>query len=533
MSKALLAGGLVLVLILAGVYGALVYRDRARPAEPDSPVAKDQPGKSDPASNGKSTAPAVEPPRLLFKDWPQPAAVLLLSGEQHGHFEPCGCSLIQLGGFARRDDLLRQIRDRKWPVGALDAGGLIKRKFAQRRQSKIKFETMLSALKDMKYGGLAVGVEELKLGPEYLLSQHNPQELPFLSANVVLFGSPEVGTPVPKSVMTVGDLKVGVTADFGPSLKPEVLPAGAAGNAPSDIAIEDPKTALTKVISELEAGKPDLLVLISHASVEESKGLAEAFPQVQLILSTGGPEDPDPRPQFVGKTMLVTVGAKGKHVGVVGIYPDDQEHPLRFELVDLDNQRFQNSPRMEDHMRFYQERLKAENIAATDPAITHPTGADFVGAAKCGECHKKAFNKWKGTKHAHAFDSLKVGRKGQEKTWISRVYDPECLSCHVTGWSPQDVLRYQSGYVDEQQSAHLLGQQCENCHGPGSQHVEAEEKYAKSRKMSDDLVRLRKSQHLDLVVAEKHVCRKCHDEDNSPAFQFEKYWKEVVHPFRD
>ena len=56
--------------------------------------------------------------------------------------------------------------------------------------------------------------------------------------------------------------------------------------------------------------------------------------------------------------------------------------------------------------------------------------------------------------HTPMLASLAVGemwyRKGQEKTWISRIYDPECLSCHVTGWEPQNVLRYHSGYIDRQ-----------------------------------------------------------------------------------
>ncbi len=27
-----------------------------------------------------------------------------------------------------------------------------------------------------------------------------------------------------------------------------------------------------------------------------------------------------------------------------------------------------------------------------------------------------------------------------ERTWVKRNYDPECLSCHVTGWNPQNFF---------------------------------------------------------------------------------------------
>ena len=90
---------------------------------PSTPAAK---------SNGKAThekaqsisggkqAPTGQPEPLLA-DWKSPAAVLLLTGEQHGYLEPCGCSIDQLGGMARRADLVRILtKERKWPVAGLD-----------------------------------------------------------------------------------------------------------------------------------------------------------------------------------------------------------------------------------------------------------------------------------------------------------------------------------------------------------------------------------------------------------------------------
>jgi len=55
----------------------------------------------------------------------------------------------------------------------------------------------------MDYAGLALGVEELKLGADFLLQQQiaDPEELKksvaLLSANVVLFDQPDLGWPVP------------------------------------------------------------------------------------------------------------------------------------------------------------------------------------------------------------------------------------------------------------------------------------------------------------------------------------------------
>src|SRR2546426_3771802 len=52
------------------------------------------------ADKSNEDAPPAGPP--LFRDWPKPDVALLLTGEQNGYLQPCGCSAIQLGGLARR-----------------------------------------------------------------------------------------------------------------------------------------------------------------------------------------------------------------------------------------------------------------------------------------------------------------------------------------------------------------------------------------------------------------------------------------------
>ncbi len=43
----------------------------------------------------------------------------------------------------------------------------------------------------------------------------------------------------------------------------------------------------------------------------------------------------------------------------------------------------------------------------------------------CKDCHTKAYEVWKNSKHANAYVAIDKGRKGQEKDFVSRVYDPE------------------------------------------------------------------------------------------------------------
>ena len=450
--------------------------------------------------------------------WKKPAVIIAATGQMHGYFEPCGCSDPQYGGVSRRAELLKQLEERGWPVIPVDLGGTLRR---VRQQSQFKFQTLLAALRDMKYRSLALGTEELQLGAGWLLSQHLPDDkdpnltLSFLAANVVLFQTPELGTPVTHRVVQAGDSKIGLTAVYDPKL----LDKGV--NLDSEtVQVLDPVEPLKKAVAAMQAENGDLIVLLSHSLLSTSQELAKQFPEIPLILSTGPIEEPlTDNPLKIGGTTLVTVGHKGKHTGLVGWYPDTKDEPFRFDLVKLDGKRFKDDPRMIEHMKFYQDMLRDSQLAETEPALQHPSGAKYVGAEKCGECHTKAFAKWSETGHASAFDSLREGRRG-----ISRIFDPECLSCHVTGWHPQQVLRYDSGYVNEKVSAHLLGNQCENCHGPGSQHIELVE--------ADDLAAARKLVKVTLKQAQT-FCYECHDLDNSPHFNFESYWPEIAHPGLD
>jgi mono/diheme cytochrome c family protein len=187
---------------------------------------------------------------------------------------------------------------------------------------------------------------------------------------------------------------------------------------------------------------------------------------------------------------------------------------------------------MHDLMKEYQSQLQAAWPELTAQSIADPAGGKFVGAQACKECHSYAYSVWSKTKHAHAYDSLLKGRPGQEATWISRVYDPECLCCHNTGWDPQRALRYESGFIDMQQTPVLAGQQCENCHGPGSRHIDLEKAWKRGAAVTAEQQQGRDAMKLTLTRAKSDVCGRCHDLDNSPHFDFDKYWPKVNHTGR-
>ena len=162
--------------------------------------------------------------------------------------------------------------------------------------------------------------------------------------------------------------------------------------------------------------------------------------------------------------------------------------------------------------------------------MTHPTTREFVGSEKCGECHTTAFEIWKDTPHAHATDTIV---QPPERP-MARHFDPECLSCHVTGWNAQSFVPYRTGYESLERTPHMVANGCENCHGPGSKHVAAELGDVPAE--AGLLEKLRNEMKLPLDRA-SDKCAECHDLDNSPDFHkpnaFEEFWGKVKHYGKD
>ncbi len=493
-------------------------------------LAEELPNPTAKVSLGELQLTAAPPVRMPWKEWPKPAVALVLTGEQFGYFEPCGCTANQMGGMSRRADLVEKMKAAGWLIEGLDVGGLPRRTGAQ---AGIKLHATLNALELLGYSAVGLGTEELRLGVDRLLDvqmqmMNEATSVRFLCANVELLGGALDGFPAKSVINEVGGLKIGVTSILSDVLQREVFPLG-------DAEWSDPRAAIAKVLTEFADKSVDLRVLLSQATVEESIELAKEFPQFDVILTARGVGDPDPnaQPQKVGDTLIVEAGRKGKHVGVLGVYQENDMLSFRFKLVSLERDDFDETQSMIALMQKYQTRLKDDQIVLVDGiSAPHPSQAGFVGADKCGECHTEAFEIWKNTPHAHALESLDPTNKrtGFERlNGVNRSFDPECLACHVTGWDPQEYTRFRSGFLNEEfatnetdKSLHklLAGSQCENCHGPGSRHVDM------VNAGDDDAG---KSVRVTLEQSRSGMCGKCHDGDNSPKFEFDSYWDKVKH----
>lgn len=455
-----------------------------------------------------------------WKEWPTPEAMLVITGRQHGYIEPCGCTGLdrQKGGMARRYTFIKQLKEKGWPILTIDAGNQVRR-FG--RQAEVKLQQTVNALNQMDYQAVGFGPDDLRLGVGELLSVaagETADETPFTSANVVLI-DPSL---MPESkVVTVGRLKIGITSVIDPdSLKSQIS---------QEITIKDPIRSARIAASKWRSDQVSLRVLMFYGSEQAATELARQVQDFQIIVVAGSAGEPTFQPIQVegSRTKLILTGEKGMYAGLYGLFDRGEAKYARVPL----SQEFDDAPEMRQLMREYQDQLKDIGLSGLGllPGIPHPSGQKFVGSKKCGECHTTAYDVWESTPHSMATAHLVQPPK--ERGDIARHFDPECLSCHSTGWHPQDYYPYLSGYLSMEASKHLLGNGCENCHGPGSDHVAAELENSTIDETRRDELRL--SMQLPLSRAKKK-CVTCHDLDNSPDFHEENafediYWPEVEH----
>ena len=488
-------------------------------AAEDQPAGKAAPAPSAPAEAPPAPAPAETPGEAAapspskgpFAGWPSPAGALVLTGEQLGYLEPCGCTAGQLGGLLRRYNLVHWLAgEKKWPLALMDLGSLIKDPASARggpEQTKIKFHAALKALTTLNYDALALSPEDLKVGVDEAVGQFlnlPGDKLKVVAANVEAAG---LGAKVVPSVRaTLGNVKVGITAVVAPEALQALKDPSLDLLTPKPI---DP--GLGSVLADLEKDTQTQVLLI-QAPPAEAKAVAAKYPGFDVVVATGGLTDPPDDAERIndGKTMLVNVGQKGKYVVVVGVFPG-AETPYRYQRVMLDPKFDGDAGPMKKVIEDeYRETLKAQKVVENFPRhdyVNGAKGATFVGAETCKGCHPNTVTYWASTKHAKAFESL----LGDPKPNV--IYDVECVTCHTTGFE------YNSGYKSPELTSYLKGNQCENCHGPASKHAAApDDKDARA------LV------HLTAEQADKNrLCLRCHDEDNSPHFTFPEYWGKIAH----
>ena len=471
----------------------------------------------------------------IFVDWPKPDVAIVFSGQQDGYLEPCGCAGLenQKGGLKRRFTFLKELRDappkgKGWPLVPIDAGGLERGTGVQAGR---KLEFSYRALALMGYEAVGFGENDLKM--DLLSILINVDEVPLVSANVAVGGF-DGGYSKRYKIVNKGGMRIGITTVLGSKEVARLKNA--------DLTLKDPKQAIPEIVADLVNAKCDQLVLVVNSSPDEAKDLARHFKDVikfDWVVATHGGAVPPKEPVKIEGTdsYLIEVGEKGEYVVVVGFYKNG-DPSFRYQRVPLDH-RFADDAEIYKMQQLYQRQLQQVGLTGLGIKPTaHQSGRKFAGSKSCVDCHTKAAEVFENTPHAHSTETL------ANKTDPPRMHDPECLSCHVTGWEPQKYFPFETGFLSMEKTPDLVGNGCENCHGPAAKHAAVEN--GEIDLPDAERNQLRAALHLKIGENEGNkdgqvykdasvvvMCMRCHDQDNSPDFDFQKYWPKVKHEGKD
>jgi hypothetical protein len=534
------------------VVSALAATGLARWLRPDAPQPVGREETKPAAANGLGSH--------LFRGWTKPDLVIVLSGQQHGYVLPCGCSDPQFGGLERRYNFLQMVKGKGWPVAAVDLGDVPQRSLftpAQpgpvplaNLQGLIKYRYSMIALKRMGYTAVGLGEYEAAMPlfnalGEYALNDPQPR---VLAANLLNRDEnfPDQVRSWEATQPAGSSLRLGVTAFVGRTVGERIT------DPKVRFATEDAGAKIVRDVLKEMNGKADVRVLLyqgekNHAPKgqppTDALACAKAFPQFQVVLCLGE-EEPSAEPTRVGDSLVISVGHKGKYVGAVGVWRTDKaDHPfeLRYQLVELGEEYLTPKGKEADQpilqlMEAYTRELKRDNFLAKYGQIKHELQVEapgampvYVGSERCKKCHESAYDVWKKEtpehrSHSHAYQTLVDARRPS-----LRQFDAECVVCHVTGFG------YKSGFTDAERTPKLKDVGCENCHGPGSEHVK--DPTSKQWQLLMNKWRPKENE----TAAEKskrqgkidQFCQRCHNVDNDVTWLkegFEKKWAKIAHP---
>ena len=408
------------------------------------------------------------------------ALIVVASGDTAGWIVPCGCTSNQSGGLPRRATYIEGLRQQS-EVVPIDVGGAA---HGTSSYDLAKFEAILRGEAMMNIAAHNIGAAEARLGPVELSRLAAKLGVPMLSANASDRSGQLVAEPV-RLVSAAGRrlALVGVLSER---------------YATAELRVSPPRQAAIEALRSV-AGKFDAAIVLAYLPEDELRPFADALPEADVVV--GGPTDQPISPKQTGPTLLASATSKGKFLARLDAPALRSADRWKGAIVEL-NEQFSDDARQMTGVDAFHAELARRDFTAAETGFAEPLPADLpkgfavAGDKACRKCHEDACRQLRKSKHATAWKTLEA--KGAH-------FDPDCQRCHTTGYG------LPGGFASVRQSAATVNVGCESCHGPSQAHV------------ADSKV------HTSYFAQAKDHCTGCHDRENSPKFDYDKYWEKIRH----
>jgi hypothetical protein len=361
---------------------------------------------------------------------------VFFTGNALGALKPCGCSGGQLGGLSRRATIFNRVSEDKRLI--IDTGSLVE---GQGDQDIIKFNITLQAFRHLDYDLVSLSEEDIETGKNVGLLEDTDSLFNIISYKQ----SPDVDIPVKftRSLILNGKaVEVTIAAfDAKSTPKEQIGQLFASGSAVNPAGVN--------------------ILLLNYCDDAIIDFITRRVPEVDCIVRPSESDEPIAVGNPNRRPFVFSVGRFGKYVCGLKITesPAYKGKPrLSFFSIPVTGE-LKEELSLVQLYKVYQQIVGERNLLEKYQKFSLPNGLEYTGSESCKGCHEYheyEYEKWSQKAHAHAYATLE--RVGSQ-------LDPECVSCHVVG------MEYESGFVSEQKTGHLKNVGCENCHGPGSEHI--------------------------------------------------------------
>lgn len=405
---------------------------------------------------------------------------IIYSGNLDGELEPCGCSAEgNFGGIKRRATLLQRVRKEIPDLVVLSAGGLLS---ADGPGDRLKGKYILKGFAMLDYDAIAVQWRDLAYGPEFATAIALPWVLSNADTEITGFQA--------QRVIERGKQRIAYFSWLDSKDSPLRQMQGKHG------LVDDSPAALRAALLQAKS-KGHITVLATSVSSQqfaESVGLAN----VDILIEKSAYEVYG-KPRMQDGSLIVQPGSRGMRLGRLDLTLEaGRILKWQHEVLPMPTS-IPDAPQMTAWYDEYNARVKADYLQRVEARKKQTAGdSPFVGEAVCQTCHAEQHKIWFDTQHATAYEKLEE---------VNKAFDPDCIKCHTVGFDQP------GGFFDMNITSHLLGVQCESCHGAGREHVAA----GGSKSLPN------------AAWSKQKICAQCHVQKHSPSFDVDRYWPKIAH----
>ena len=408
---------------------------------------------------------------------------LIYSGNLDGELEPCGCSAEgNLGGIKRRATMLTKLRRENPDMVVVSAGGLLS---SDDPGDRLKGEYILKGFASLQYDAVGVQWRDLVYGTDFLLNE----PLPWVVSNWHSKAVPG------QRVIKRGGQRIAFFNWLDPKSSPMRQMQG------KHRLVDDSPSGLQAALKKAKHNGELTVLVTTLKATQAVKRIG--LTNVDILIEKAAYEEYG-LPRLEGKTLVVQPGSRGMRLGRLDLELQkgaDQQIKIKkwnHKIIPMPES-VADAPELATWYAEYNAKVKENYLKRVELRKTKKAGkSPYVGAEICSTCHSTQHAVWSDSQHAVAYEDLED---------VGKAFDPACIGCHTVGFDKP------GGFFDINVTGHLLGVQCESCHGAGRTHVEAAGKKPLP----------------NANWSREKICAQCHIQKHSPGFNLKSYWRKITH----